>query len=278
MSILRNRANPCDADEYGLTPLMYAVFNGHLECVKWLLANDRGVDNHGVKRSAISMQSSKGYTALHLHCMDSLAWASEILIWLLASGIDIEIKCTEGLNAEDHAHREKNDHTIEVLRKFKALKNYTGKPADEDLNGLRISLDKCKDDLANNYSFDSDASVIVEPWDADFPVPAFIFEPQRVGNLPLGLKVYEHQIKPLMEVGYNQGNNMSVVDSLRCLTFTDSQAEMNRSRREEILKIADPDWNPPEKIHFTSRIKKRNVKKRTAADDEGAEVISAVTT
>jgi ankyrin repeat protein len=53
-------------DEYDLTPLMYSVWGGHVECVKYLVSNDFGVSKTGVKRSSLDMVSTKGYSALHL--------------------------------------------------------------------------------------------------------------------------------------------------------------------------------------------------------------------
>lgn len=266
-SILKARANPCSSDEFGLTPLMYAVWNGHLECAKWLLANDRGIDGDGFKRSCINMVSLKGYSALHLHCKDSLAWSNEIIYWLLAAGADTRITCgSEGLTPEQHAQRGNNTHAIETLQLFETLTNCrdNNNPCSPNVQELRISLEKKRDILAKKYAFHQDASVTVEPWGANFPVPPFIFEPQRVGSLPHGLKVYEHQIKPLMEQGKEE---MTGIDSIRCLSFVESQAELNRKRREEILKAQDPTWIVPEKVHFTSRIKKRIVKKRSKGDD-----------
>ena len=45
---------------------MYAVWGGHVECVKYLVSNDFGVSKLGVKRSSLDMITTKGYTALHL--------------------------------------------------------------------------------------------------------------------------------------------------------------------------------------------------------------------
>jgi ankyrin repeat protein len=36
-SIIRDKGNPSSTDKYGLSPLMYAVWNGHSECAKMLL-------------------------------------------------------------------------------------------------------------------------------------------------------------------------------------------------------------------------------------------------
>lgn len=59
-SILKNRGNPCSQDEFGLTALMYAVWNGHVECVKYLITNDFGVDKDGIKTTSLNLQSCKG--------------------------------------------------------------------------------------------------------------------------------------------------------------------------------------------------------------------------
>jgi len=56
------RCNPCSTDEYGLTALHYAVWNGHVECVKLLVCNTLGVDVNGIKRKSIELVSSMGYT------------------------------------------------------------------------------------------------------------------------------------------------------------------------------------------------------------------------
>ena len=41
---LAGGANPCSKDKYGLTALHIAVWNGHLECIKVLCANNMGVN------------------------------------------------------------------------------------------------------------------------------------------------------------------------------------------------------------------------------------------
>ena len=61
--ILKTRANTAEADDLTLTPLMYAVWNGHVECVKYLVCNDVGVDVKGNKVSSLHMTTCKGYTA-----------------------------------------------------------------------------------------------------------------------------------------------------------------------------------------------------------------------
>jgi hypothetical protein len=121
------------------------------------------------------MVTVKGLTAMHMHCMDSLPWASEILVWLLSAGCDVNIKCSEGLTAEDHAVREENRNAVDILRKYNSLLTYTGDPVDEGLNAFRKILDENRAVLAKKYAFHSDASVVVVPWGANFPVPVLTY-------------------------------------------------------------------------------------------------------
>lgn len=50
------------SDEFGLTPLHYAVWNGHVECVKLLVCNTLGVDKDGNRASSLNITSCLGYT------------------------------------------------------------------------------------------------------------------------------------------------------------------------------------------------------------------------
>lgn len=62
--ILKARGNPCSCDEYGLSPLMYAVWNGHVECVKYLVCNYVGVDKDGKRCNALDLQTTRGYSGI----------------------------------------------------------------------------------------------------------------------------------------------------------------------------------------------------------------------
>lgn len=63
---IKARANVCNADEWGLTPLHYAVWNGHTESVKYLAFNPNGVDSKGNRTSCVNMQSCIGLTRKQL--------------------------------------------------------------------------------------------------------------------------------------------------------------------------------------------------------------------
>lgn len=57
-------------DEFGLTPLHYAVWNGHVECVKLLVCNTLGVDKDGNRASSLSITSCLGFTGDHKYRID----------------------------------------------------------------------------------------------------------------------------------------------------------------------------------------------------------------
>lgn len=58
------RANTCSQDEYGLSALHYAVLNGHIECVKLLIANSWGVSALGIKCRCMNLISTMGFTGI----------------------------------------------------------------------------------------------------------------------------------------------------------------------------------------------------------------------
>jgi ankyrin repeat protein len=60
--LCRFKSNPCSTDDIGLTALHYAVWNGNLECVKYLVMNPRGVTRKRERISCINIQSVLGYT------------------------------------------------------------------------------------------------------------------------------------------------------------------------------------------------------------------------
>ena len=59
---IEERCNPCSVDEYGLSPLHYAAWNGHIECVKLLACNQMGVNASGIRDKSMELMSCMGYT------------------------------------------------------------------------------------------------------------------------------------------------------------------------------------------------------------------------
>lgn len=75
----------------GLTALHLAVWNGHLECVEGLCANDVGKNKEGVDESSINYRTCGGYTALHLAALGGLEPVKTISI-LVKAGADLSVK------------------------------------------------------------------------------------------------------------------------------------------------------------------------------------------
>jgi hypothetical protein len=239
-------ANTCQADEFGITPLMNAVWNGHIECVKYLVSNDMGVSAKGQKRSSLNMQTSSGYTALHLAGSDCREESvREITFLLLALGVDTTIKTDAGKTALEMATESENNGFIEVYHRFMSA-------ADGEDDELNIEVDELRRQLAASYAFRSEATLFVKPFKANFPVPRFLFKKERLGGIPYGLTVHEAQIEPLIKTGYDK---LRGANSLRCMQFAMGQAEINEARREKLLKTFQPDWERPDDgDHLTESI------------------------
>ena len=111
-TLLAGGANPCSVDDFGLTALHYAVWNGHIECVESLLVNTKGyipiapkqpvvakrgqkVKYEAVAAESTNMQSKAGYTALHIAAQGGIE-AEAVTKLLLLGGVDPNLKDTDG--------------------------------------------------------------------------------------------------------------------------------------------------------------------------------------
>ena len=231
---LRDRANPAVADELGLTPLMYAVWNGHVECVKYLVCNSVGIDVRGVKLSSLHLKSCKGYTALHLAALDSpKSTAKEITRLLLVAGLDPATRCDEGFTPEELARSNDCDASLQAFREYSA--------AEHDPKVLS-ELESVRRNLMEKYTFihnpvmDVEASALSKE-SRRFTVPEFIYDEQHVGALPEGMKVHEHQIDLLRREGLTAVKD--TVEALQMLDFSVQQADINQSRRAKLLSAGD---------------------------------------
>lgn len=261
--ILKTRANTAEADDLTLTPLMYAVWNGHTECVRYLVCNDVGVDAKGNKVSALHMTSIKGYTALHLAGLDCPADAcKDITTLLLVAGLDPACTCNYDKTAADLAREAlpPNQPFLDALEAFEG--RGTDEVWDKALNSLKqLLLDK--------YTFIHNPTMMVQKWKADFKVPSYVFDNHRVGELPEGLHIHEHLIPRLIDEGYSVKTG---VDALKCIDFARGQANANEKRRNKLLQ-ADPssDWQPVDlEAVYAGRMKKvKRGAKRQEKDGDG---------
>lgn len=218
--------NVCSCDSYGLSALHYAVFNGHVRCVKFLAANPWGVDQEGNRGSCLDMASCKGYTALHLACLECPDESViEIIRTLLVLGADQDMK--------DYAGRTPFEYAVQ--RDDAAREAFLGLDAE--------MIETIAADLLQNFTFASGRRWTVDnELDARCVLPGFVFdEQQRAPSLPRGLAVHEHHILPLIQ----EGQSRRGVDALHCLEFAKREADRNRDRRELLLKAYDTSWSPP---------------------------------
>jgi hypothetical protein len=150
----------------------------------------------------------------------------DVIRILLVSGADQDVRDHEGRTPFECA--EKWDE-------------YTAREAFLELDAEMIEVVAA--DLLQNYTFASGRRWTAdESLEAKCSLPSFLFEEQqRTPSLPRSLAVHEHHILPLIQ----EGDSRRGVDALHCLSFAKDQAELNRARRERLLKAYDSSWDPP---------------------------------
>lgn len=221
--ILKNRANTCSQDEFGITALMYAVWNGHIECVKYLICNDFGVNSMGIKCSSLSLVSCKGFTALHLAALDCPYWScKEITLLLLIANVDQTIKDGDGKIAIELAQSNDNKPALEAFNDFNTRNDET----------FATYIENIKEKLLKKYTFHRELSnhFDVVKWNANFPIPSWLLSKQRSGYIPYGMRIHEHQIKPMIQFG----SKLESINAFHSLQFTTDQADANHERRKQI--------------------------------------------
>jgi len=235
---IRDKVNPCTTDNYGLTPLMYSVWNGHVQCVMLLISNDKGVNSVGEKCSCINMVSSRGYTALHLAVLDCPAWsAEEVTFLLLCVNIDRTLRCSEGFTAYDLAVQHEKENLINIFQKF-----------ENPDTALLEEIEKTKKLLAKDYVYDPRKEWREVISEANFTIPRFITQKGlRLGALPSELDIHEQHIRPLVVVADKQ---MRGANAIHCLQFADDQAGLNKDRRGRLVQESLPSFVPPLNIDY----------------------------
>lgn len=280
--ILQDKSNPCSQDKYGLTALHYAVWNGHVECVKYLVCNSWGVDKHGVKGHALNMVSCKGYTALHLAAQDAPNWvAKEITELLLVAGVDADIKDKHGMTAIAYARQEENNEVLagfetynelmtalrereEAAKLYEAslLNDTIAEATDsEEVKQLqqqnaaaaaaaapisKLPLEKYFDEVKESYSF---GIAVRELRDAGFEAihqnlrfPAPSFITRRERYAALPAGL--HIQEKFIKPMVTFGEKLPTISSYRCMQFALHEGTIARDRREKLLRVADPTWIP----------------------------------
>jgi hypothetical protein len=91
-----------------------------------------GIDKAGSKVTSLNLRSCKGFTALHLACLDAPKWnAKKIVTLLLLAGCDRDIPDNDGYTAFDLADEHGN---IEALSAFNEYDNQDATPRISESN------------------------------------------------------------------------------------------------------------------------------------------------
>lgn len=235
-ALLKDACNVCVVDSYGCSALHYACWGGHCEVVRSLVANPWGVSIGGERGSScLDLVTVKGYSALHLACLDCPPESVEDIVkTLLVAGIDADIRCVEGWTAFELAER--NEDSSIAKEAFLSL--------DEDEIMYRSKV------LEQQYTISS-----LKRWNVDrselkglkFRAPSFLFEElSRLPSIPSPLRIHEHHILPLVA----ESSNRKGVDALHCLEFGRAEAEANVARRAKLLQAFDPSWSSPSELEL----------------------------
>jgi ankyrin repeat protein len=253
---LLQRANPCSADEFGLTALHYAIWNGNIECVKLLIMNPNGITKEKVRRSCINLKSDMGYSPLHLLALECPSKVlREILFLLLLVGADLKDVDNERKSPIQIAKDNNNQLFLDSLQEFISLQ----KNSKEYLRNMF-------DTVRKKYSL-HDPAVIEErenekkahkrPSDDEsyFP-PAGKSEdssplkhlPERIQysiemndkstkiQKPKDLLIHENLIPSLTNLSFMELNGL---DSLKGLAFLKEEALKNIERREKLVQKSE---------------------------------------
>eukprot|EP00597_Dinobryon_sp_UTEXLB2267_P008078 CAMPEP_0170084984 /NCGR_PEP_ID=MMETSP0019_2-20121128/20002_1 /TAXON_ID=98059 /ORGANISM="Dinobryon sp., Strain UTEXLB2267" /LENGTH=232 /DNA_ID=CAMNT_0010301261 /DNA_START=177 /DNA_END=875 /DNA_ORIENTATION=- len=230
-----------------------------------------------------------GYTALHLAVLDAPEKGLvDVLRHLLVVGANPNLQCNRGRTAVDIATNNSHNIALDIFSEFDRARNDPSLQSTYLLivNDLRNTTKKIR------YNYQEDAKIrhrVVESWDAEFSLPEFLFERERIGFIPAGMKIHEHQIRPLAEEGFelqninehstefllqevinnasggdNNNSNMNrsspsksrVVEAIKSVEFARDQAMKNRERRMKLLQESAPDWTSPEVVEAALKLNK----------------------
>ncbi|CAM9882040.1 unnamed protein product [Sphacelaria rigidula] len=202
---LEQGSNPCSVDEFGLSALHYAAFNGHIRCVEVLCVNDIGRDLNGKQRSCIDLQSCKGYTALHLAAFDGVEGV-EVINVLVKAGANRTLRDAYGKTAAEAASKAGRHDCVSALNLEMADK--------KDLEDYRR---KMKD--------------ILRVQRAQLTV-GNAGERKRRAPKPKDLAMYEDEIVPFSETHFAGKHEKETIQNLVIAT---KEASINERRRKVLI-------------------------------------------
>jgi hypothetical protein len=252
---LLQRANPCSADEFGLTALHYSIWNGNIECVKLLIMNPNGITKDKIRRSCINMKSGMGYSPLHLLALECPSKVlREILFLLLLVGGDLKDVDNEGKSPIQIAKDNNNQLFLDSLQEFISMQ----KNSKEYLRNMFDTVRKkyCLLDPVVIEERENEKKVQKRPSDEPYFPPAksevetspLKHLPERIQysiemndkstkiQKPKDLLIHENLIPSLTNLSFMELNGL---DSLKGLAFLKEEALKNIERREKLVQQSE---------------------------------------
>jgi ankyrin repeat protein len=222
-ALLKGGANPCSVDDNRLTALHLATFNGHFENVRYLVANDIGSDDHGVKKSSLNMQSNSMYSALHLTCLESsVPNSDEIRKHLVNHGCNPNLKNLDGKTALALAIE--NDLPLEAIEFLEQP------PPSREL--ILETRQKERAQYGVQKQSTQDFAAVLAATGVELSFFDALRNP-RIDKIPVPkeLGMPEHYIKPYAEKNF-KGDHVNGAQKIRNLVKCVSESAKNAERRE----------------------------------------------
>lgn len=201
LELLSYGANPCSTDNYGLTALHLAVWNGHLRCVQILCANEVGRGPQGNRMRCVDMATATGATPLHLAAIDGCD-APNVIKMLIECGARVDLKDNHGDTPLDVAIASGRQEVIDALSLI---------PTAEDMLNYKKQLIRL------------------------FKVQRVAAELDglRQAPIPRGMIMQEHDILPFARENYKGPHCRSTIQNL---VIAKEQADANFIRRTRLME------------------------------------------
>ncbi|CAM9236222.1 unnamed protein product [Ascophyllum nodosum] len=206
-NLLEQGANPCSTDEFGLSALHYAAWNGQVHCVEVLCANDIGRDRNGLQQSCVDLKSNRDFTALHLAATGGVNGV-ECIIVLLRAGADSNVRNLDGKLALDSAIENGKDECVSALK----------------LEGIhKEEFDKYPENLKVDLKVQRAQWVSIGPHETQ--------ESKRRSLKPPSLMIHEDDIRAFSEKAFGGPHGPETIQNL---IFAKEQATINEARRKRL--------------------------------------------
>jgi len=217
--LLKGGANPCSLDGDGLTALHYAVWNGHEEAMKVLVANHAGTDQDGNHISSLNIKSDIGLTPLHLSVIEN-SESALFCRYLTMAGCDTHAKDLLDRTPYAMAKESGNEEAIKFLKQVK--KNGVTKEqiaAFHDSHNAEYKVQEVRIPCTDYPSAPRDEK------------GELIQSREDLVPVPIELDMPEHHIFPFAENNYKAGRNDGAA-AIRNLVIVTEESAKNEHRRE----------------------------------------------